>query len=40
MEINPNLASVTLNLGGALFNLGRTEEAIHNVEKALRGCIA
>jgi TolB-like protein/Tfp pilus assembly protein PilF len=36
VEINPNLADVTCKLGGALFNSGRSEEAIHYVEKAIR----
>jgi len=36
VEINPNLANVTIMFGGALFNSGRSEEAIHYVKKAIR----
>jgi TolB-like protein/Flp pilus assembly protein TadD len=36
VEINPNLATVTCMFGGALFNSGRSEEAIHYVKKAIR----
>jgi TolB-like protein len=36
VEINPNLSLVTFLLGGALFNSGRSEEAIHYVNRAIR----
>jgi adenylate cyclase len=36
VKINPNLAFVTHSLGVALFNSGKSEEALHYAEKAIR----
>jgi adenylate cyclase len=36
VALNPNMAAPNLHLGGALFRLGRYEEAIQSLEKAIR----